>query len=233
MANDRKIDEVQLALSQLNLYTGKIDGIQGDYTTAAIISFQRMNGLPTSGKYSDKLDELLFPDDEPNRTDTEDSSFKFGAPHDDTQSLRNFYGQEGTNIVVVTLPYKMRAAWDMNQIITRASVNRKCQAQFLDVWERTLNHYGIDGIHDLELDITGGTFNNRTIRGGSRPSTHAFGCAWDINPAKNPYKGKWRNSQLSKPEYEPFRLYVKENGGIFLGEVEDFDSMHIQFAHRG
>lgn len=229
------VEDVQKALALLGLYTGRIDGIHGEYLSQAIMKFQTMNGLPVNGKYSFKLEQLLFPTPMADRQEQLDfrQDKVFGFPHDSTQALTDFYGKPGDNIVTVTLPYKMRLAWDLNTQVGRAQINIRCQSAYLDTLEQTLGIYGLDGIHDLGLDITGGTFNNRAIRGGTRPSTHAFGCAWDVDPARNGLKLPWSKCQLSKPEYDKFWQAVSSNGGVSLGEVAGYDGMHIQWAHRG
>jgi enhanced entry protein LpnE len=57
-ARERLID-VQKMLLALRIYGGKVDGVKGPKTRAAIRKFQRMAGLPASDETSDEFVQLL------------------------------------------------------------------------------------------------------------------------------------------------------------------------------
>ena len=49
----------------------------------------------------------------------------------------------------------------------------------LDVYKRqTLDHYGMEKVRELGLDLYGGCFNNRSIIGGKATSMHAWASPW-------------------------------------------------------
>jgi peptidoglycan hydrolase-like protein with peptidoglycan-binding domain len=54
------VTEVQIVLQQLGLYKGKIDGLAGRGTTAAIRKFQQMNALPITGLLDDETQAKII-----------------------------------------------------------------------------------------------------------------------------------------------------------------------------
>ncbi|MFZ1679923.1 MAG: peptidoglycan-binding domain-containing protein, partial [Rhizobiaceae bacterium] len=56
---DSRVALVQSALSDIELYTGSIDGVAGPRTRVAIETYQRQLGLEPSGVIDDELLELL------------------------------------------------------------------------------------------------------------------------------------------------------------------------------
>ncbi len=140
------------------------------------------------------------------------------------------FGQRGENIISVTMPYARRLSWDLDTVAKKASFNAKCADAFVAAHEAALEHYGYDGLVELGLDITGGTFNNRLMRGGKNPSMHAYGIADDIDPDRNGLRTPWAKAQMSKPEYAPFVACFYAQGIINLGKEANRDAMHFQAA---
>lgn len=154
-------------------------------------------------------------------------------PDDNDQALRAYYGSPGENLVTVDLPYPMRLAWEEEEtIVTRATFNKRCVQSFLNLLRKTLDHYGLDRIRELGLDLFGGSYTKRKITGGNRWSTHAYGCAMDIDPDHNELNWSSACARLAQPEYAPFWQFVREEGLEGLGPAKDFDWMHIQACHR-
>jgi len=60
-----------------------------------------------------------------------------------------------------------------------------------------VKHYGEAEFRRLKLDMYGGCYNKRRIRGGKSWSTHAFGAAMDIWPNKNIGRD-WMHFQFAK-----------------------------------
>lgn len=96
--------------------------------------------------------------------------------------------------------------------------------------ERTLDHYGLDEIERLRLDRFAGDYANRTKRGGTAKSTHAWGIAIDFDSEHN--RLQWNRSQasLSHPDYDPWWTFWEEEGWTSLGRTRNFDWMHVQAA---
>lgn len=108
-------------------------------------------------------------------------------------------------IISVPLPYPMRLAWDPETTVTRVAFHRaaapRLTAALTALWHaarlRVKERHGYDrdtAFYDAEtkaylaslgLDLLGGTFNFRVMRGGASLSMHAYGIAIDLNPAPN------------------------------------------------
>src|SRR5690606_30470344 len=93
----------------------------------------------------------------------------------------SFYGAPGTGHASLRLPCPFRIAWNPAQTVQNVTVHQKCLLPFKRVWERTHEHYGFEKLRELRLDMFGGCYNNRKMRGGTALSMHAFACAWDID----------------------------------------------------
>lgn len=142
-----------------------------------------------------------------------------------------FYGPKGSGQVSMTLPYAMRIAWDLDSWISRFSCHRKVKESLERIFVRTLDHYGIDEIHRLKLDLFGGCLNVRKMRGSATAwSIHSWGCAVDIDPEHNQLKFKRAQATLDNPPFDPFWRFVYDDGGIGLGRERDYDWMHFQLA---
>ena len=95
---------------------------------------------------------------------------------------------------------------------------------------RTLEHYGLPEIQRLRLDMFGGLLNVRRMRGGTSWSMHAYGIAWDVDPARNALRMGRDQATLDAPEYDAFWSFVYDEGAISLGRERNYDWMHFQFA---
>jgi hypothetical protein len=151
-------------------------------------------------------------------------------PRQDEASMNRFFGARGTNQVDLVLPFPMRIAWAPAQVVSKFSCNRKVHDPLFRIFKRTLDHYGIDEIRRLRLDMYGGCLNVRKMRGGSAWSIHSWGCAVDIDPERNQLKFKRSAATLDDPPYKAFWGFVYDEGAISLGIERDYDWMHFQFA---
>lgn len=142
--------------------------------------------------------------------------------------LRQFYGAPGVHHVKLLLPYKMRIAWDTSTIVRQITVHRKCRDAFEQIFEGALAYYGLDGIHELGLNMFGGCYNNRSMRGSSRLSTHAYACSIDLDPARNRLRWDSSRARLAKDDAVPFWEIVEETKMVSLGRKKDYDWMHFQ-----
>lgn len=142
-----------------------------------------------------------------------------------------FYGAVGTNQTSLVLPFPMRLAWDTDTIVSKYSCHVKVREAMECVWKSALDHYGIDEIKRLRLDLFGGCLNVRKMRGGSAWSMHSWGIAADIDPDHNQLKFTRAQATLDGPEYDPFWSVVYATGAISLGRERDYDWMHFQYAN--
>ena len=237
--------EIQRALKQLGLYQGKIDGILGRKTEEAIKHFQALNGLKIDGivgKITEKelLEEISIIEDrnESNFVSIDIKSSKYPIETRSQKELKEFYGDPSKNeiqprLVKATLPYQMKLAWDTSVSVNKITIHKKCKEDLEYIFETTLRFYGLSNIKDMGLDLFGGSYNQRKMRGADRWSTHAYGCAIDLDPAHNRLKWHSGTARFSGIEYNEFWNIVEMAGATSLGRVKDYDWMHIQFANRG
>lgn len=141
------------------------------------------------------------------------------------------YGQPGDadNLAVISLPYPMRIAWDKSHSVTKIQCHKKLTGKFISVFSDLKKEYGYDRLRELEIDIFGGCYNLRKMRGSTTKwSRHSWGIAIDLNPDRNGLKTSWANSQFSKPEYNSIIDIFYKNGFINYGKELNRDSMHFE-----
>lgn len=146
---------------------------------------------------------------------------------------RQFYGEPGSPACtagMVNLAYPMRVAWDKSQIIRRFRCHEKVAGTFERVFSRALDAYGLAEIQRLGLDLFGGCYNFRPMRGGNNWSMHSWGIAVDLDPERNQLKWGRDKAVFAKPEYVPFWKIIEDEGLVSLGRVKNFDWMHFQAA---
>lgn len=153
-------------------------------------------------------------------------------PKETTESLMEYYGNVGENQTRITLPYPMRLAWNTSQTVKTQNVHKKVADSAVRVLTRVLNHYGIEQIKELGLDLYAGGLNVRKITGGNRYSTHSWGCAFDFDSANNKLKWNSSKARFAKPIYNKWWEIWEEEGWYSLGRQKDYDWMHIQACYR-
>ena len=106
-------------------------------------------------------------------------------------------------LVTLTLPYPMRLAWDTDETVTRMRCHKLVAAKFEAVFKELLETYGLARIKELGIDLFGGCFNFRKMRGGSSWSKHSWGIAIDLDPARNKLKETRATARFARAEYQP------------------------------
>lgn len=147
-----------------------------------------------------------------------------------TAEFDAFYGPKGSNLVKMQLPYPMRLAWDTSTVVNSFSCHAKVHDSMQHVLQQVLAHYGIDRIRELKLDLWGGCYNERPIRGGTKWSMHSWGIAVDFDPAHNKLEWGRDKATFARPEYEAWWQLWEAEGWISLGRERNFDWMHVQAA---
>lgn len=148
-----------------------------------------------------------------------------------TAQIIKKYGQpneKGTYLKTIDLPYPMRIAWDTKTKVSKMRCHKDVADAFLAVFNDLLTHYGYDKIVELGIDLYGGCFNFRKMRGGSSWSTHSWGIAIDLDPARNTLKETKKTARFARPEYKPMIDIFYKHGFESLGVEKDFDWMHFQ-----
>lgn len=125
--------------------------------------------------------------------------------------------------------------------IKKFPVHHKCA----DAFKAWLDHVWANADHDQNLiaewgmDVFSGSFNFRPMRGSTRLSMHAYGCAIDIDAPRNGFHSVTPHfASLRKQVVEPFLDLGGVWGGDWNGngssaDERRADGMHFQFAHLG
>jgi hypothetical protein len=216
----RMIAAAQLILDAAGYEPGEIDGYDGHNTVEA---FNAWDYRQTHGK-----EEAL---------DRDDGFFASPDPAPANASVwprqggvSAFYGAVGTNQVRIDLPYRMRIAWNLRQSVASFLCHERVAEPMRLIFVRVADHYGVDRLKPLGLDLFGGCLNVRKMRGGSSYSMHSWGIAVDLDPANNQLRWNHTRARFAQPEYAPFWRIVEDAGAVSLGRARDFDWMHFQFA---
>jgi hypothetical protein len=149
-----------------------------------------------------------------------------------TAQIIKKYGQpneKGTYLKTINLPYPMRIAWDTDVKVTKMRCHKDVADAFLAVFNDLLEHYGYQRIVELGIDLYGGCFNFRKMRGGTSWSTHSWGIAIDLDPARNALKTPYSKANFSKPEYAQLHGIFEKHGFVNLGKAKGYDAMHWQY----
>lgn len=231
----------QLAAKQLvcrldGIDAGAVDGLMGPQTRYAIEVWdaRKANGGKPVAAVEAWRNDATAPA-VPSRPLPQITSSKVSAPATRPvwprqADMVSFFGVVGSGQASLTLPYLMRLAWDSTETLGRFSCHRLVAENLERIFVRTLDHYGLEEIRRLRLDLFGGCLNVRKMRGGSSWSIHSWGCAVDIDPDHNQLKFHRAQATLDGPEYDPFWRFVYDEGAIGLGRERDYDWMHFQFA---
>lgn len=230
--------EYQILLTELGFYDGEIDGLYGLKTRAAVIKFQRLNGLMADGiigpNTKHEFENQLAP-----INGRQDEIKIFRATHgydrwpaENTEDLMKFYGDVGTRQTRIEAPYPMKLSWETDTVIKTIKCHEKVAESLYNILSRIKDEYSEKQIEEHGFNLYGGCSTVRKIRGGNRWSTHSWGIAIDLDPARNGLRTKWKDSGFAKPECRPFLDAFKDEGWYSLGREKGYDCMHFQACHR-
>jgi len=150
-----------------------------------------------------------------------------------TQQIIAKYGtpnEDGTYLETITLPYPMRLSWDTKTVITKMRCHKLVKQNFLNVFNDLLSTYGLKKIQELGIDLFGGCFNFRKMRGGSDWCRHSWGVAIDLDPDRNQLKETSKTARFARPEYKPMIDIFYKNGFVGLGVEKNYDWMHFEIG---
>ena len=131
-------------------------------------------------------------------------------------------------LITLELPYPMRLAWDLDTKVNKMRVHKLVKENFKGVFDDLLAHYGYEKLVELGIDLFGGCFAYRKMRGGTSWSKHSWGIAIDLDPVRNQLKETSRTARFARPEYKPMIDIFYKHGFIGLGPEKNFDWMHFE-----
>jgi hypothetical protein len=137
--------------------------------------------------------------------------------------------QAGTYLTQIQLPYPMRIAWDRKTSVSKMTCHKDIAEALKKVFAEILLVYGLPKIQELGIDLFGGCFNFRQMRGGTSYSVHAWGLAIDLDPERNQLKETSKTARFARPEYKPMIDIFYKHGFISLGREKNYDWMHFQW----
>ena len=149
-----------------------------------------------------------------------------------TSTLFKKYGKPTENgspyLVKLDLPYPMVLAWDRSIKVTKITCHKLVEDQLKNIFNEILETYGLEKIQALGIDIYGGCFNYRKMKGGNDWSRHSWGVAIDLDPERNQLKENNTTARFSKLEYRPMIAIFYKNGFVSLGVEKNYDWMHFE-----
>jgi hypothetical protein len=122
----------------------------------------------------------------------------------------------------------MRLAWDLKTNVRTMRCHKLVANDFLKVFDEILQVYGLAKIQELGIDLFGGCFNFRQMRGGSDYSRHSWGIAIDLDPERNQLKETKATARFARPEYKPMIDIFYKHGFLSLGREKNYDWMHFE-----
>lgn len=162
-----------------------------------------------------------------------------GFPLQGASALTEFYGPNGTPdgrrppLKKVSSPWKLKIAWNQRESRSFVWCHERAADSLGEVFERVHAHYGPAEIDRLGLNLFGGDYNPRRMRGGTAWSTHAWGIAIDWDPERNRLKWGRDRASLASADYDDWWRIWEEQGWCSLGRSRNFDWMHVQAARVG
>lgn len=146
-----------------------------------------------------------------------------------TKEILAKYGKPGEEaLVTINLPYPMRVAWDTKTKVTKIRCHSLIADKLKAVFTEILDLYGYEEIQKLGIDLYGGCYNYRKMRGGSDWSRHSWGIAIDLDPDRNQLKWGKDKAQFAKPEYKAMVDTFYKHGFVGLGREKNYDWMHFE-----
>lgn len=205
---------------------GAIDGLYGPQTDFAADALDQKLTTGSVRHFVDETAEAKNPNEFPPETRSQ-------------SELIAFYGQpgkkDGSNRPLmerVPMPWTMKLAWDKSSKRSFLWAHKKTVPSLKRVLERIDAAYSDAQVSDLGLDLFGGDYNPRIMKGATRASLHSWGIAYDFDPARNSLHANRHQARLGQRDAIPFWEAWESEGWCSLGRVRNYDWMHVQAAAR-
>ena len=141
---------------------------------------------------------------------------------------------EDDNLAWVTPPFAMTLAWDVTKTVSRIRIHKLVAPSLARVLGVIWARFGCsnEAIQQARMHLYGGAYNFRMMRGSTKLSMHAYGCAIDHDPEGNPLGRAWRPNAGMLPK-EVIDAYEGE-GWVWGGRwTSRPDAQHFQAARVG
>lgn len=147
-----------------------------------------------------------------------------------TSQIIKIYGQPGdhSNFTTIDLPFPLKIAWDKKVTVTKMLVHKLEAAKVKAIFTDMLSTYGLPQIQKLGIDLFGGCFNLRQMRGGTQWSVHSWAAAIDLDPERNKLNETSKTARFARPEYKAMIDIFYKHGWFSLGREKNYDFMHFQ-----
>lgn len=132
-------------------------------------------------------------------------------------------------LTLIDLPYPMRLAWDTSKTVRRIICHKLVADDLRNIFSDILKHYGsVEAVKAARMDLFGGCYNYRTVRGHNHLSTHSWGAAIDLDPDRN-WLGRDYDEKAGMMPMEVVKIFEKY-GWQWGGLWKRGDAMHFQAA---
>lgn len=210
---------IQACLNKLGYEAGKADGWDGHNTRNALDAL--MYKLAT-GKH-----EVIVKTPIAHR-------IAGSSPIPSQSQVPKYYGNpnqiEASRLTTIKLPFKMRIDYNLRQSTNKMTVHKLAAPSLEAAMLATHAHYGLDGMRRLGIDRYAGGFNKRKMRGGSKWSMHAYGCAVDFYAAPNGLRAKCPDALFCGKDYARFLDIMQDHEWLPAIRLWGADAMHFQRA---
>lgn len=134
-------------------------------------------------------------------------------------------------LTTIILPFPMIVAWDRKTTIKKIQCHKLIAPQLLKWLNDILCHYGLEEIIRLQINVYGGCFNYRFMRGSTKTlSRHSWATAIDLDPDRNLLHETKKTARFARPAYKAMIDLAYVNGFLSYGRERDNDFMHFEIA---
>lgn len=143
------------------------------------------------------------------------------------------YGSPGNtvNFTQIVSPYPLIVSWDKTVSVHKLTCHKKIAAPLTNVLNDLLATYGAARLHSLGIDLYGGLYNLRKMRGSNtRWSHHSWAIAIDLDPERNLLREDHTTARFARSEYKPMIEIFYKHGFVGLGPEKDYDWMHFEIG---
>lgn len=149
---------------------------------------------------------------------TQELFAKYGKPTEDGKPY----------LTTIQLPYPMKLAWSKETIVKTLRCHKLVAEQLTNIFKEILQTYGLTKIQELGIDLYGGCFNFRKMRGGNDFSRHSWAVAIDLDPERNQLKETSKTARFARSEYQAMIDIFYKYGFVSLGREKNYDWMHFE-----